>query len=143
MRFSLPSCGSRRRLRKSHCPIGGAALPCGGTADRETLRQGWRSPAESHRTRGSQGLAGESAAQRGSSAGRILLQVHASALVRRTWFRTRISGPADQAGGRPVRRGGGLYDPTTLRTIFLQFENTEWERELADFNNTDVEVPPL
>jgi hypothetical protein len=35
----------------------------------------------------------------------------------------------------------GLYDPTTLRTIFLQFENTEWERELADFNNTDVEVP--
>jgi spore coat protein CotH len=28
-----------------------------------------------------------------------------------------------------------------VRTIFLQFENTEWERELAEFNNTDVEVP--
>ena len=34
-----------------------------------------------------------------------------------------------------------LYDPKTLRTLFLQFENADWERELADFNNTDVEVP--
>ena len=34
-----------------------------------------------------------------------------------------------------------LYDPRTLRTIFLQFENADWEQELADFNNTDVEVP--
>ena len=31
--------------------------------------------------------------------------------------------------------------PATLRTIFLQFENADWEQELADFNNTDVEVP--
>ena len=34
-----------------------------------------------------------------------------------------------------------LYDLTTLRTIFLQFENDDWENELAAFNNTDVEVP--
>jgi len=34
-----------------------------------------------------------------------------------------------------------LYDPLTLRTIFIEFEDTEWERELADFKNTDVEVP--
>jgi hypothetical protein len=34
-----------------------------------------------------------------------------------------------------------LYDLATLRTIFLQFENDAWERELADFHNTDVEVP--
>lgn len=34
-----------------------------------------------------------------------------------------------------------LYDPQTLRTLFLQFENADWEKELADFNNTDVEVP--
>jgi hypothetical protein len=34
-----------------------------------------------------------------------------------------------------------LYDPLTLRTFFLEFENSEWEKELADFNNTDVEVP--
>ena len=35
----------------------------------------------------------------------------------------------------------GLYDPTALRTIFLTFENADWEQELAAFNNTDVEVP--
>jgi len=34
-----------------------------------------------------------------------------------------------------------LYDINTLRTIFLQFENADWEQELAAFNNTDVEVP--
>ena len=34
-----------------------------------------------------------------------------------------------------------LYDLGTLRTIFLQFENADWEQELAAFNNTDVEVP--
>ncbi len=34
-----------------------------------------------------------------------------------------------------------LYDLDTLRTVFLQFENADWEQELAAFNNTDVEVP--
>ncbi|HET7218041.1 MAG TPA: CotH kinase family protein, partial [Vicinamibacterales bacterium] len=34
-----------------------------------------------------------------------------------------------------------LYDIGTLRTIFLQFENADWEKELAAFHNTDVEVP--
>jgi spore coat protein CotH len=34
-----------------------------------------------------------------------------------------------------------LYDLTVLRTIFLEFENTDWEPELAAFYNTDVEVP--
>ena len=55
---------------------------------------------------------------------------------------------APASPGRPIKPAdlpsagsAGLYDPKTLRTIFLQFENTEWERELADFNNTDVEVP--
>lgn len=45
--------------------------------------------------------------------------------------------PADvaPAGGAP------LYDAGTLRTLFLDFENADWEQELADFNNTDVEVP--
>ncbi len=36
-----------------------------------------------------------------------------------------------------------LYDIGTLRTIFLQFENGDWEQELAAFHNTDVEVPAL
>lgn len=34
-----------------------------------------------------------------------------------------------------------LYDPQTVRTLFLDFENSDWEKELADFKNTDVEVP--
>lgn len=34
-----------------------------------------------------------------------------------------------------------LYDPQTLRTFFLEFENADWEKELSDFHNTDVEVP--
>jgi hypothetical protein len=34
-----------------------------------------------------------------------------------------------------------LYDPGTLRTLFLTFENADWEKELADFYPTDVEVP--
>jgi hypothetical protein len=36
-----------------------------------------------------------------------------------------------------------LYDPTVLRTLFLQFENADWEQELTAFNNTDVEVPAV
>ena len=34
-----------------------------------------------------------------------------------------------------------LYDPKVLRTLFLEFENPEWEKELAAFYHTDVEVP--
>ncbi|GMV96401.1 MAG: hypothetical protein AMXMBFR83_07670 [Phycisphaerae bacterium] len=34
-----------------------------------------------------------------------------------------------------------LYDPDVLRTFFLDFEAPDWEAELADFHNTDVEVP--
>ncbi len=68
------------------------------------------------------------------------------------------------AGGRPPFFGGGdepgkpgpkvakedakpapadrpLYDPTTVRTLFLDFDTPQWESEMADFNNTDVEMP--
>jgi hypothetical protein len=34
-----------------------------------------------------------------------------------------------------------LYDEKTLRTLFVEFENADWEKELADFYHTDVEVP--
>jgi hypothetical protein len=34
-----------------------------------------------------------------------------------------------------------LYDPQTLRTLFLEFEDADWEKELADFYRTDVDVP--
>lgn len=34
-----------------------------------------------------------------------------------------------------------LYASNVLRTLFLEFESADWEKELADFKNTDVEVP--
>jgi spore coat protein CotH len=34
-----------------------------------------------------------------------------------------------------------LYDVKTLRTFFLEFEDVDWEKEMAEFNNTDVEIP--
>ena len=34
-----------------------------------------------------------------------------------------------------------LYDPNALRTIFIDFENADWEAELQDFHGTDVDVP--
>ena len=33
------------------------------------------------------------------------------------------------------------YDETVLRTFFFEFENADWEAELAAFYNSDVEVP--
>ncbi len=41
----------------------------------------------------------------------------------------------------PSYPGVPLYDPLTLRTLFLEFEDADWEKELADFKGTDVEVP--
>lgn len=34
-----------------------------------------------------------------------------------------------------------LYDLTTLRTIFLEFDNDDWEAELEAFYHSDVDVP--
>ncbi|MDB6154797.1 MAG: cotH [Chthoniobacteraceae bacterium] len=34
-----------------------------------------------------------------------------------------------------------LYAPNVLRTLFLDFENSDWESELTEFHKTDVEVP--
>jgi spore coat protein CotH len=34
-----------------------------------------------------------------------------------------------------------LYDGGVLRTVFLEFENADWEAELEAFHGTDVEVP--
>ncbi len=34
-----------------------------------------------------------------------------------------------------------FYEPTVLRSIFLDFESDDWESELQDFHGTDVEVP--
>jgi hypothetical protein len=45
--------------------------------------------------------------------------------------------PADVAS----YAGKDLYDPEIIRTIFLQFDNQDWEEELEDFRSTDVDVP--
>lgn len=34
-----------------------------------------------------------------------------------------------------------LYEPTVLRTFFLQFEEADWEAQLSDFRKSDVEIP--
>lgn len=42
---------------------------------------------------------------------------------------------------RPVPASTPLYDPDTLRTLFLDFEDENWERELMAFKFTDIQVP--
>lgn len=37
--------------------------------------------------------------------------------------------------------GSGFYDPSTLRTLFIDFPKKDWFEELGDFYRTDVEVP--
>lgn len=58
-------------------------------------------------------------------------------------------------GGRPTPKPGPkvspadvqnypdapFYDPTVLRTLFIEFDSPDWESELADFYKTDVELP--
>lgn len=46
---------------------------------------------------------------------------------------------ADTVKSVPANRG--LYDTGVLRTVFLDFENDDWEKELEAFHATDVEVP--
>ena len=46
--------------------------------------------------------------------------------------------PADVRAPYPTTN---LYDLGTLRTIFLQFEEPNWEEELSFFFNSDVDVP--
>ncbi|TWU03428.1 CotH kinase family protein [Neorhodopirellula pilleata] len=62
-------------------------------------------------------------------------------------------GPPGMGGDRPEASEGqrvekssvaplqnDLYDTTVLRTIFVDFENADWEIELEDFHGTDVDV---
>ncbi len=53
------------------------------------------------------------------------------------------AGPGIQLTSSDVQHypAAPLYDPATLRTFFIEFENPEWEAELVAFNNTDVDVP--
>lgn len=64
-------------------------------------------------------------------------------------------GPRGRGGNRPAPENGpkltpdqvkqypdaDMYAGDVLRTIFIEFENEDWEKELEDFHGTDVEVP--
>lgn len=50
-------------------------------------------------------------------------------------------GPHVTPGDVESHAGALLYDPAVFRTVFLDFESDDWEAELADFKDTDVEVP--
>lgn len=45
--------------------------------------------------------------------------------------------PADV---KAVPAGVPLYDPSTLHTLFLEFDEPDWEKQMVAFNNTDVDV---
>ena len=42
---------------------------------------------------------------------------------------------------KPIPANVPFYDLTTVRTLFFDFENGDWEKELMAFKDTDVEVP--
>ncbi len=50
-------------------------------------------------------------------------------------------GPKVSESGVKTYPGKGLYDTDVLRTIFITFEENDWEEALEDFNNTDVDIP--
>ena len=41
----------------------------------------------------------------------------------------------------PTFPNNSFYDEGVLRTLFLTFEESDWEKELHEFRNTDVDVP--
>ncbi len=51
-------------------------------------------------------------------------------------------GPKVSVSDAKIYPDAALYDQTVLRTLFLEFENKkDWEKELATFKPTDIEVP--
>jgi spore coat protein CotH len=67
----------------------------------------------------------------------------------------RRGGPGGRGGSRPAGSPGpevspadvqshgdaGLYDTDVLRTLFIEFEDDDWEEQMAAFKPTDVEIP--
>ena len=51
--------------------------------------------------------------------------------------------PSPKVSPQDVSSGGNasLYDDSVIRTLFLNFEAKDWEQELTDFHDTDVDVP--
>lgn len=49
-------------------------------------------------------------------------------------------GPRIALADVPPLSNHSLYDPQILRTLFLEFENDDWESELEEFHGTDIDV---
>jgi CotH kinase protein len=51
--------------------------------------------------------------------------------------------PGSKLTSANVKKFGNepLYDMQVLRTLFLEFQDADWEQELVDFYRTDVDVP--
>lgn len=62
--------------------------------------------------------------------------------------------PPHIAGGEPVKSGARMspasvrtypnaaaFDPDAVRTFFIDFEESDWEKALEDFRFTDVDIP--
>jgi spore coat protein CotH len=51
--------------------------------------------------------------------------------------------PGEKVSPSEVKNFGNapFYAPDVVRTLFIEFDNADWEKELSDFHNTDVEVP--
>ncbi len=56
-------------------------------------------------------------------------------------FETGQPGPRISPADIAPTRSTNLFDLSSVRSVFLQFETDDWEKELADFHNSDVEVP--
>ncbi|MCC6441926.1 MAG: CotH kinase family protein [Armatimonadetes bacterium] len=56
-------------------------------------------------------------------------------------IRTPMRGLKVKPGIAKVYRNASLYDANVLRTLFLDFENPDWEAELQEFHGTDVLLP--
>ena len=50
-------------------------------------------------------------------------------------------GPKVAIADATIHADAPFYDPSVLRTLFLEFDNNDWESELAAFKPTDVEIP--
>jgi hypothetical protein len=62
---------------------------------------------------------------------------------RNSRFTPGTPGPKVAPSDVPAYQGRDLYDQTIVRTLFLEFEDGAWEKELADFHGTDVDVPAM
>jgi hypothetical protein len=53
------------------------------------------------------------------------------------------TGPGPKVDPHAVKSfpGKPAFDPGTVRTFFLEFEDDDWERQLTEFRFTDIELP--